>query len=124
MSKPVRRAWIVAYDIADPRRLARTHRFLKGTAIPLQYSVFVSAPASGALGRIVTGIRQHIHPREDDVRIYPVTSPCEIVLVGGDWPVRTVTLADARLGPFLRHQFPRAAGRDCTVAGDISHDHS
>ena len=41
MSYTERRNWLVAYDIASPRRLARVHRYLKRHAIPVQYSVFV-----------------------------------------------------------------------------------
>lgn len=36
----MRRCYLVAYDIRDPRRLRRIHRLLKAYGEPWQYSVF------------------------------------------------------------------------------------
>jgi CRISPR-associated protein Cas2 len=36
-----RRRYIVAYDIADPKRLRATHKALTGVGDPLQESVFL-----------------------------------------------------------------------------------
>jgi CRISPR-associated protein Cas2 len=36
----MRRRYIVAYDVTDPKRLRLTHRTLLGFGDPLQYSVF------------------------------------------------------------------------------------
>src|SRR5437870_5051974 len=36
----MRTCYIVAYDIADPKRLQRVHRTMRGYGDPLQYSVF------------------------------------------------------------------------------------
>ncbi|WP_353685943.1 CRISPR-associated endonuclease Cas2 [Thermodesulfovibrio sp. 3462-1] len=33
-------AYLVCYDIADEKRLARIYRFMKGKGLHLQYSVF------------------------------------------------------------------------------------
>ena len=105
------RAWLIAYDVADPRRLTRTHHFLKNAAVAVQYSVFVGVLTPQELGRLITGLRERIHPDEDDVRLYPVPSPCDVMLVGGSWPAQAFTLADRRLAPFLREQLGHHAGQ-------------
>ena len=32
--------YLIAYDIADPKRLVKVHRTLKRQGLPVQYSVF------------------------------------------------------------------------------------
>lgn len=65
-------AWLVAYDIASPRRLARLHRWLVRRALPVQYSVFVFTGDATELAELIAGMAQRIHPRQDDVRLYPL----------------------------------------------------
>lgn len=64
------RAWLITYDIADPRRLLRVHRFLKKRAVPVQYSVFLFEGSDAQIGRLMQQIEQLIRPDEDDVRAY------------------------------------------------------
>jgi hypothetical protein len=49
-------AWLVCYDIAEPRRLARVGRAAREFAVPLQYSV-LWARLGGAQQRYVFGYR-------------------------------------------------------------------
>jgi CRISPR-associated protein Cas2 len=74
MSPPRSRtgAWLVAYDIASPRRLARLHRWLVQRALPVQYSVFVFTGSAADLADLIKGLAERIHPRQDDVRLYPL----------------------------------------------------
>ena len=37
----MRHRFLVCYDVADPRRLARTYRKMNGFGEPAQYSVFI-----------------------------------------------------------------------------------
>lgn len=70
-----RTPWIVCYDIADPRRLARVHRKLKRHGIPVQYSVFFLQTTRRALTALLaTAIVPLIDPRSDDLRAYPLFS--------------------------------------------------
>ena len=65
-------SWIVAYDIADRRRLARVHKFVKKHAIPVQYSLYLTRQSGMAIGRLAGEIDELIEKREDDVRIYQI----------------------------------------------------
>lgn len=64
--------YLVAYDIADPKRLARLHRALKKQATPVQYSVFLGLFTPARLEKCEDTIRSIIDRRVDDVRIYPL----------------------------------------------------
>ncbi len=68
-------AWIVCYDIADPRRLVRVHRQMKRYGVPVQYSVFLVRATRKALTKRLKGkIRPLIDSRFDDLRAYPLMS--------------------------------------------------
>lgn len=75
-------AWRIAYDIADPRRLARVHRFLVERAVPVQYSVFWASLDRRALDAMLRGIAERIDPRADDVRFYPIPERPRIEWIG------------------------------------------
>ncbi len=62
--------YLMAYDIADPKRLARIHRVLKQQGLPVQYSVFTVVLKRKALLRLLERINALINQREDDVRCY------------------------------------------------------
>lgn len=64
--------WLVCYDIADRRRLARVHRWLVRHAVPVQYSVFIATGTAAEIDALVQGIARRIDPRRDDVRLYPL----------------------------------------------------
>lgn len=74
--------YLIAYDIADPRRLQRVHKFLKQYAVPIQYSVFITRISEVQLARIKTGIVARICEDEDDVRIYHIPDRTEVQLLG------------------------------------------
>lgn len=64
--------WMIAYDIADPSRLARVYRRLCAIGLPLQYSVFMAALTPKELREVRCGLDLLIDAREDDVRFYPL----------------------------------------------------
>jgi hypothetical protein len=47
-------AWLVCYDIAEPRRLARVGRAAREFAVPLQYSVLWARLDGVGLGTAMT----------------------------------------------------------------------
>ncbi len=82
MSHSEQRSWLVAYDVTDPRRLGRVHRFLKRHAIPVQYSVFVTRCDERKLEVILGGVEERINPKEDDIRAYHIPDRCEVSMLG------------------------------------------
>ena len=64
--------FLICYDITDPRRLARLHRFLKKRAAPLQYSVFLMTGDDRTLERCMNDAATLIDPVTDVLRAYPL----------------------------------------------------
>lgn len=78
---------IVTYDIADPKRLRRVHRFLKKIALPLQYSVFLLDADAKRVEQLLKQLAPLINPHADDIRIYPLPSQPEWCSLGRElWP--------------------------------------
>lgn len=63
----MRRLFIVAYDISDPKRLRRVFRTLKGYGEHLQLSVFRCDLTPSQRLRLAARLRDTIHPMEDQV---------------------------------------------------------
>jgi CRISPR-associated protein Cas2 len=76
------RDWIIAYDIADPRRLGHVHRFMIKKAIPLQRSVFTAKMTSRDARRLCDELAAIIDKARDDVRMYPLPSAPQIARIG------------------------------------------
>ncbi|MDP2824003.1 MAG: CRISPR-associated endonuclease Cas2 [Sulfuritalea sp.] len=64
--------WVIGYDIANPRRLAKVYRRLCGHATPLEYSVFLLVGTERAKENCLEQIAGLIDNKEDDVRCYPL----------------------------------------------------
>lgn len=74
--------FLVCYDIADPKRLARIHRYLKSQGLPVQYSVFTVEANQKQLNALLLGLKSRIHARDDDVRCYALPSNLDFDLLG------------------------------------------
>ncbi len=79
MAERKRRLYVVCYDIADPKRLNKVHRYLSRQGIALQYSVFLLFTHSVGLQRVLTSLRGRLDEREDDVRAYPLPARLDYV---------------------------------------------
>lgn len=64
-----RNRYLVAYDIADDRRLRLVHRCVLGFGHPLQYSVFICDLTPRELIALRTGLRDIIDHRSDAIAI-------------------------------------------------------
>ena len=91
------RAWLISYDITDPRRLIRLHRFLVRQATPVQYSVFHFEGSPAQMGRLMAEIETRIDPDTDDVRGHQLPARLQVDTLGrGSLPAGTALLsADA-----------------------------
>ena len=76
------RGWLIAYDVADRKRVARLHRSVRGFALPVQHSLFYFECTSRQLQRQIEAIAHQIDPREDDVRVYPVPASPRLWVFG------------------------------------------
>lgn len=65
-------AYVIGYDIADPRRLQRVHREMCKHATPLEYSVFLLVGSTRTKDLCLAKMAALIEDREDDVRCYPL----------------------------------------------------
>lgn len=74
--------YLVCYDIAEPKRLARVYKFMKGSGIHLQYSVFHCSLTWQQLLQLEEKISWLIDEEEDDVRIYPLPSNGKMIVMG------------------------------------------
>lgn len=93
---------IIAYDIACPKRLGRVHRYLKKIALPLQYSVFLVELDESRRKKVIKHLISLIHPRQDDIRIYPLPEQPEWVKLGKQFWDDGLLLAGAKLPISLR----------------------
>ncbi|MBI5639749.1 MAG: CRISPR-associated endonuclease Cas2 [Nitrospirae bacterium] len=78
----MRAAYLVCYDIADPRRLNRVLRLMKGKGLHLQYSIFHCSLTWPQLMQLKEELKDLIEEQEDDVRIYPLPSGGKIIALG------------------------------------------
>lgn len=74
--------WLVAYDIADHKRLARVHRLLKQEGVPVQYSLFALRDTPQGVLRLKAKLADLIDPKDDDIRIYRLPERLSYVALG------------------------------------------
>lgn len=68
--------WIIAYDVADPKRLRRVAKHLEGVGTRLQYSVFECGPEAWQDDKLRESLRGHIKPEHDALSYYPQCAAC------------------------------------------------
>lgn len=77
--------FLLAYDIADPKRLGRVHRTVRREGVPLQYSVFLVPGTAVAIDRLLAELDTIIDARVDDIRVYPLPQTLDVVQYGRQW---------------------------------------
>ena len=100
LNEPLR--YLIAYDIREPKRLSRVHRFLRQQGLPVQYSVFTAQLTQRKLLRVMAGLELIIEPRADDVRIYPLPTRADARLLGRQMFPDDVLLLDGGINLIIR----------------------
>jgi len=78
-----RNGWyLVAYDIACPRRLAKIHRLIKREGIAVQKSVFLFNGTQRDIDTFLDRLADCIVPKEDDLKAYPIKRPGDLWTAG------------------------------------------
>ena len=94
-----RRLFLLAYDIADPRRLVRVHRTVRNHGVPLQYSLFLVPGTAADIDQLLAQLDEIIAPTEDDIRVYPLPQMLDVVQYGRQWmPHGIETETDGHVG--------------------------
>lgn len=79
----MRRAWLVSYDIACPRRWRRVFRRLKRRGEPLQLSVFVVRTDAAGAERLAAELARMTDPAADRLLVLPLDPAAAAALPGG-----------------------------------------
>ena len=66
-------AYLIAYDIADPRRLRRVARFMEKRALRCQKSVFWFDGDAAAVAALLAEVAGLLQPSEDVVQAWQLT---------------------------------------------------
>jgi len=74
--------YMLVYDVREPKRLQKIHYFMKKHGIAMQKSVFILKIDNTGLYKVISGVKELVNNREDDVRIYPITTPSSIWAAG------------------------------------------
>jgi len=82
MSIGKKRYWLIAYDIAEPRRLMKVHKCVKKVGVPIQYSVFLARMTHPEIKGLMEDLSAIIHPRSDDVRAYMIPESIQVDCLG------------------------------------------
>jgi CRISPR-associated protein Cas2 len=73
--------FVIAYDIANPKRLRKVARVLESTSIRIQKSIFFYPNASkDDITKLCEKLETIINKEEDDIRIYNVNKKNSISL--------------------------------------------
>ena len=87
--------WLIAYDIADPRRLQKIGRQMRKEGLALQYSVYLVRGNKAKIDRLLDQLSALIDTRADDVRVYPLGENVRIWGLGAQFDEGGNTLSDA-----------------------------
>lgn len=74
--------YLVCYDIKHARNLRAVNRYMRGTGIPIQRSVFICRLAGRQHAEMIEKLESLVDDGTDDVRIYRMRATSEITFQG------------------------------------------
>jgi len=74
LARPQRTLYLVAYDIADPKRLARVHRYMLGWKVGGQKSFYECWLTPAEVETVMDELGQLIVPAEDRIHFFQLDS--------------------------------------------------
>ncbi|GEM_PF-1742914 len=74
--------YVLCYDIADRKRLAKVHRVVSKLMWRLQYSVYYAEVLPTQMTQLVAALEPLIDPKADDIRVYAVEPLATAVRLG------------------------------------------
>ncbi|RMG69109.1 MAG: CRISPR-associated endonuclease Cas2 [Nitrospirae bacterium] len=74
--------YLVCYDITEPSRLQRVYNRMKSWGLHIQYSVFFCTLTRHQLSSLIDELNRIIDTEQDDIRIYPLPSNPETIVLG------------------------------------------
>jgi len=103
--------YLLAYDVSHPRRLQRVQRTMARTALQLQRSVYLYHGEGNTLHTLLTEIGSLVTPKEDDVRLYPLSGPSDLWFLSGPCPPLPAVRRETAATPPIRQQLQTWLGR-------------
>ena len=74
--------YVIAYDIANKKRLVRLHRYLQQHATPIQQSIFLFYGSELQKMACITGALRLLNPKEDSLCCYRLPSQGRKLRIG------------------------------------------
>ncbi len=100
-------AWLIAYDIANPRRLQRVHKRVVAECWRLQYSLYWTPLDHRGIRALAADLERLIDPKADDVRFYLFPDDAWCRLYGPKpWAEGVIDAFTARFAPCWRPHSP------------------
>jgi CRISPR-associated protein Cas2 len=76
------KAFLICYDICDPKRLRRVHKAIRDVGLPVQFSVFLANLKQSELDTLVETLTHLIDASEDKVNFYHLSAAKEKIGLG------------------------------------------
>jgi CRISPR-associated protein Cas2 len=111
--------WLLAHDIADPKRLQKVWRLMRKEGMPLQYSVYLLHGNRQRVQALLDQLSTLIDHRADDLRVYPLGENTRLWGLGTQFGEGDNTLTDAIIDRLRRH-IPDPGQEPATAATTLS----
>lgn len=109
LSDSTTQRWLLAHDIADPKRLQRVWRVMRKEGLPLQYSLYLLHGNRQSVQRLLARLTPLINSKHDDIRVYPLDQNTRMWSLGTQFNEGGNALIDDIILRLRRHSIETAA---------------